>query len=48
MKYGRLANYAPPDEPTLRARVETELADLKTQAYELLPYLDHTGLPMAV
>ena len=47
VKYGRLANYAPPDEPPLRARVETELAHLKTHAYELLPFLDHTGLPMA-
>lgn len=46
-KYGRLCNYAAPDAATLRSRVEAELETLQTQAYELLDFVDHTGLQLA-
>lgn len=47
VKYGRLCNYAAPDTEALRGSVETELGTLQEQAYELLDFLDHTGLSLA-
>ena len=46
-KYGRLCNYAAPDVPTLRAAVETELAELRSRRDLLRQFLDHTDLPLA-
>lgn len=46
-KYGRLANYAPSDLRALREQVETELEYLRRHAYDLLDFIDHTGLPLA-
>jgi transposase len=43
-KYGRLANYPAPHLAALRERVETELANLREQAYMLWDFLDHTDL----
>jgi transposase len=44
-KYGRLSNYAAPDLRALRQRVQQELAYLKAHPYQLLDFIDHTGLP---
>lgn len=46
-KYGRLCNWAAPDVGALRVRVESELETLRDQAYELLDFIDHTGLQLA-
>lgn len=46
VKYGRLCNYAAPDTRALRESVEAELGTLQEQAYELLDFLDHTGLSL--
>jgi DDE superfamily endonuclease len=47
VKYGRLCNYAAPDTKALRGSVEAELGTLQEQAYELLDFLDYTGLSLA-
>jgi transposase len=47
VKYGRLCNYAAANTQALRGSVETELETLQTHAYELLSFLDHTGLKLA-
>jgi hypothetical protein len=46
-KYGRLCNWAAPDVGALRVRVESELETLRDRAYELLDFIDHTGLQLA-
>ncbi len=46
-KYGRLSNYAAPDLRELRERVEAELEDLRDHPYDLLDFIDHTGLSLA-
>jgi transposase len=43
-KYGRLGNYAAPEMGSLRERVSQELEYLKKHPYELLDFIDHTGL----
>jgi hypothetical protein len=45
-KYGRLANFAPANAAELRARVDTELRELKRQAYFLYRFIEHTKLPL--
>ena len=47
VKYGRLCNYAPENSGVLREKVTAELGTLREQAYELLDFLDHTGLELA-
>ena len=45
-KYGRLANFAPANAKELRERVESELQELKRQAYFLYRFIEHTDLPL--
>jgi transposase len=45
-KYGRLSNYAAPDVGALRERVQQELWYLREHPYELLDFIDHTGLTL--
>jgi transposase len=45
-KYGRLSNYAPADLVALRERVRQELEYLKEHPYQLLGFIDHTGLSL--
>jgi transposase len=47
-KYGRLSNYAPENLKVLREHVEAELEDLRQHPYDLLDFIDHTKLPLAV
>src|SRR5262249_39130764 len=46
-KYGRLANYAAPDVPALRAAVEGELTQLRHRRGQLREFLNHTELHLA-
>jgi transposase len=45
-KYGRLSNYAAPDVGALRQRVQQELGYLRKHPYQLLDFIDHTGLTL--
>jgi hypothetical protein len=45
-KYGHLSNYAAPEVVALRERVQQELAYLREHPYQLLDFIDHTGLTL--
>jgi transposase len=48
VKYGRLANYAPPDLDVLRATVTAELDRLRRREGLLRSFIRHTKLPLGV
>jgi hypothetical protein len=48
VKYGRLANYAPPDLDVLRATVTAELDRLRQQEDLLRSFIRHAKLPLGV
>jgi hypothetical protein len=48
IKYGRLANYSPPDLDELRATVTSELDRLRQEKRLLRSFIRHTKLPVGV